>query len=155
MTNHTLQRSIFQSAAYLIGIAIILGAFGAHALKNRLTDNQLHTFQTGVNYQLIHGLALLALSLGMRRLNEKTIYLVHKLFMFGILLFSGSLYLLSVSDLFAFPPFLKNIGFITPVGGILFIVGWFYLGTKGYKFSVESSRHEKSRTNENRSDSAA
>lgn len=154
MTNHTLQKRIFQSATYLIGVAIILGAFGAHALKNRLTEGELQTFQTGVNYQFIHGMALLALSLGMRRLNEKSIALVHKLFMLGIGFFSGSLYLLSVGNLFSFDPFLKNIGMITPIGGILFITGWFYLATKGYKSSEESSRHERSRIKERHSDSA-
>ena len=103
-------------------IAIILGAFGAHALKNVLTLEQLNTFETGVKYQMYHALFLLFLSTSQKVSDnaKKTIlYLVS----FGVLFFSGSIYLLATNSLTNYD--FKIIGFITPIGGLLLIGAWF------------------------------
>ncbi len=103
-------------------IAIILGAFGAHALKNILTIDQLNTFETGVKYQMYHALFLLFLSTS-QSVSEKAKKTILYLVTTGVLFFSGSIYLLATNTLTSFD--FKVIGFITPIGGFLLIVGWF------------------------------
>ena len=105
-------------------IAIILGAFGAHALKNILTIDQLNTFETGVKYQMYHALFLLFLSTS-QSVSEKAKKTILYLVTTGVLFFSGSIYLLATNTLTSFD--FKVIGFITPIGGFLLIVGWFFV----------------------------
>lgn len=107
-------------------IAIILGAFGAHALKNVLTVEQLNTFETGVKYQMYHALFLLFLSTT-QRITEKAKKTILILITLGVLFFSGSIYLLATNTLTNFD--FKIIGFITPIGGLLLITGWFFVIT--------------------------
>jgi uncharacterized membrane protein YgdD (TMEM256/DUF423 family) len=102
-------------------IAIILGAFGAHALKKMLPPEQLITFETGVRYQMYHALFLIFISL-LTDLSEKSKKAIYYLVVFGVLLFSGSIYLLATNNLTSFD--FKVIGFVTPIGGLLFIVAW-------------------------------
>lgn len=116
-----MDKKILSTGAILGMIAIILGAFGAHALKKVLTIEQLATFETGVRYQMYHAIFLLFIGLtqDLSLKTKKTIYL---LVVFGVLLFSGSIYLLATNDLTAFD--FKIIGFVTPIGGLLLIVAW-------------------------------
>ena len=101
--------------------SIILGAFGAHALKNYLTPEQLISFETGVRYQMYHALFLLFLGLN-NHLNYKIKKAILILTILGIIFFSGSIYLLATDSLNDFN--FKVIGFITPIGGLLLIVSW-------------------------------
>jgi uncharacterized membrane protein YgdD (TMEM256/DUF423 family) len=119
------------SIAVLMGMtAIILGAFGAHALKKHLTIEQLTSFETGVKYQMYH--ALFLLFLGMNSLvAEKTKKAVFLLVVFGVIFFSGSIYLLTTKAITGID--FKFIGIITPVGGTLLIVGWSVLFWKIWK----------------------
>ena len=99
-------------------LVVLLGAFGAHALKARLSAEMLAVYQTGVHYHLFHALGLLAAGLAAMQIPDSA-YLRWSgwLMLAGIVLFSGSLYLLSVSGL-------RWLGMITPFGGVAFIVAW-------------------------------
>ena len=110
------------SVAALMGItAIILGAFGAHALKKQLSVEQLGSFETGVKYQMYH--ALFLLFLGMNTfLNEKVKKTVFQLVVFGVFFFSGSIYLLTTKAITGVD--FKFIGIVTPIGGVLLIMAW-------------------------------
>tara|TARA_B100001750_G_scaffold225946_1_gene218218 strand:- start:62 stop:457 length:396 start_codon:yes stop_codon:yes gene_type:complete len=98
-------------------LAIILGAFGSHILEMTLTDKMLSTFQVGVNYQLYHSLALILTGLTVQKICDSLIFISGWLFFIGIFMFSGSLYLISLTGITA-------IGVITPIGGILWILAW-------------------------------
>ena len=108
--------------AFLGMLAIILGAFGAHALKEKLGIDSLKNFETGVRYQMYHVIVLLFVNT-YTNLSIKTKNAISYLFFFGILFFSGSLYLISLGIVMP-----KNIWFLTPLGGVFFIVGWILLG---------------------------
>ena len=116
-----MKRKLIITAAVLGMIAIILGAFGAHALKKVLSIEQLVTFETGVRYQMYHALFLLFIGL-LDNVTEKTKKTICFLVVFGVILFSGSIYLLATNDLTAFD--FKSIGFLTPIGGLLLIMAW-------------------------------
>ncbi|WP_348812920.1 DUF423 domain-containing protein [Flavobacterium maritimum] len=116
-----MDKKIISTGAVLGMIAIILGAFGAHALKKVLSVEQLVTFETGVRYQMYHALFLLFIGL-LPSLSEKTKKSIYYLVVFGVLFFSGSIYLLATNDLTSFD--FKVIGFITPIGGFLLISAW-------------------------------
>ncbi|WP_420597502.1 DUF423 domain-containing protein [Deinococcus sp.] len=99
------------SGALLTGTAVALGAFGAHALKATLSPENLAIFETGVRYQMYHGLGLLVLgAYPQQRRGPKWL-------LAGTLIFSGSLYVLALSDI-------KVLGAITPIGGVLQLIGW-------------------------------
>jgi uncharacterized membrane protein YgdD (TMEM256/DUF423 family) len=119
-----MDKKILSTGAILGMIAIILGAFGAHALKKVLSIEQLSTFETGVRYQMYHALFLLFIGL-MKNISLKAKKTIYFLVLFGILLFSGSIYLLATNDLTTFD--FKVIGFVTPIGGLLLIVAWVVL----------------------------
>lgn len=115
-----MDKKIISTGAVFGMLAIILGAFGAHALKKVLSLEQLTTFETGVKYQMYHALFLLFIGLSeLSQMAKKTIYY---LIVVGVLFFSGSIYLLATNTLTSFD--FKAIGFITPIGGLLLIVGW-------------------------------
>jgi uncharacterized membrane protein YgdD (TMEM256/DUF423 family) len=116
-----MDKRILSTGAILGMIAIILGAFGAHALKKVLSIEQLSTFETGVRYQMYHALFLLFFGL-MKDVPQKTKKAIYFLVLFGVILFSGSIYLLATNDLTTFD--FKIIGFVTPIGGLLLILGW-------------------------------
>ncbi len=105
-------------------IAVIAGAFGAHALREVLTDTQLNTWQTAVQYQFYHTLALLLICSNLINENKWLNYAANSFFI-GILLFSGSLYLLSLKDLIGLNS-VSILGPITPIGGVFFILGWIF-----------------------------
>ncbi len=107
-------------------LSVILGAFGAHYLKNTLSEYSLSIFQTGVFYQFIHSLGILFIALLSHSLDNINLNLSVWFFITGIFLFSGSLYLLALTDV-------KWLGAITPIGGMFFILGWFALIIKSFK----------------------
>lgn len=119
-----MDRTIIAVAAVLGATGIILGAFGAHALKEALPPESLVVFETGVKYQMYHALFLLFAGITplVAPKAKKTIL---ALVVTGILFFSGSIYLLACNSLFAFD--FKTIGFITPIGGLLLISAWIVL----------------------------
>ena len=104
--------------------SIILGAFGAHALKNYLTPEQLISFETGVKYQMYHALFLLFLAKN-ESINLKTKKTVYYLISIGVILFSFSIFLLTTKNVTSID--FKFLGPITPVGGLLLISGWMIL----------------------------
>jgi uncharacterized membrane protein YgdD (TMEM256/DUF423 family) len=116
-----MDKKIFSAAGFFGMTAIILGAFGAHALKKVLTVDQLVTFETGVKYQMYHALFLLFLGLN-HHITPKLKNMILILTISGIIFFSGSIYLLATDSLNSFN--FKVIGFITPIGGLLLIVAW-------------------------------
>ena len=119
-----MNRKIILTAAFLGMTAIILGAFGAHALKQILNSEQLITFETGVKYQMYHALFLLFVGL-LPNVSEKAKKMIFGFVVVGVLFFSGSIYLLATNEHLFFDA--KKIGFITPIGGLLLIVGWICL----------------------------
>ena len=104
--------------------AVILGAFGAHALKEVLSESQLSSFQTGIRYQFFHGVVILILSLNATYFTSK-LNSILKIMIAGIILFSFSIYLLSLQDLIGIS--LSILGPITPIGGFLLISAWIVL----------------------------
>lgn len=116
-----MDKKIVCTAAFLGMIAIILGAFGAHKLKEVLTVEQLNTFETGVKYQMYHALFLLFVGMN-ATLSTKTKKTIYFLTLFGVIFFSGSIYGLATNGLTSFD--FRVIGFITPIGGLLLIMAW-------------------------------
>jgi len=118
---------IIASGAALMAIAIMLGAFGAHALRERLAPEQLDTWRTAVEYHVYHSLGLILVGLLGSRFDQRVERWATGLLMAGILLFCGSLYLLSAKDLLGITGAARWLGPITPLGGICFIAGWVVL----------------------------
>jgi uncharacterized membrane protein YgdD (TMEM256/DUF423 family) len=116
-----MDKKIISTGAILGIIAIVLGAFGAHALKKVLSMEELSTFETGVRYQMYHALFLIFIGI-INELSQKTKIIIYNLVVFGVLLFSGSIYVLATNSLTSFD--FKVIGFITPIGGLLLILAW-------------------------------
>lgn len=107
---------------------VALGAFAAHGLKGRLTPEYLAVFQTGTHYQMIHALALFGVGLLALHMPGRSVNLAGGAFAVGILLFSGSLYLLTLSGI-------GKLGMITPFGGVAFLIGWLCLGLAAWKLT--------------------
>jgi uncharacterized membrane protein YgdD (TMEM256/DUF423 family) len=120
-----MNRQIIITASLLGMLAVITGAFGAHGLKALISAQQLEVWHTAVQYQFYHVFALLFLST-FARPNSRMVKASFYLFAFGIVLFSGSLYLLACRDLLGWG-WLSVMGPITPLGGLLFILGWLML----------------------------
>lgn len=112
----------FKMAATLMALAVLLGAFGAHALKARLSSEALTVYHTGTLYHFLHALGLFAVSYAYEHSNSRKnrVNLAGLFLTAGVVFFSGSLYLLAVTGIHAF-------GMITPIGGLLFIAGWIAL----------------------------
>lgn len=109
-------------ASVLAMLAVALGAFGAHALEDRITPERLGTYETAVQYQFYHAIALFLTGLTARGRKEQTsLVWAGRLFVTGVVLFSGSLYVLVATGI-------GWLGAITPLGGICFILGWILLG---------------------------
>lgn len=118
------EKNIAATGAFIMALTIAIGAFGAHGLKEILNANELNTFEVGVRYQTYHALAIFILGLA-PSIPESVKKRVFWFFLVGILLFSGSIYLLSMNSILPFET--SVIGFVTPLGGLLFIIGWFLL----------------------------
>ncbi len=106
--------------------AVLIGAFGAHGLKGILDDYSLRIFQTGVQYHFYHALALVLVGMLLQQNYISQLRYSGYAFLIGILIFSGSLYLLAITKV-------KILGAITPIGGLCFLVGWFFLGLSYWK----------------------
>ncbi len=111
-------RLFFAIASILGALSVAGGAFGAHALKGTLTDSALSSFETGIRYQMYHATALLVVAVLIAQYPEvKGLVTTGWCFIAGVILFSGSLYGLTLGGIKAFGP-------ITPLGGVAFIIGW-------------------------------
>ncbi|MDO8710555.1 MULTISPECIES: DUF423 domain-containing protein [Pseudomonas] len=121
-------RGFLMLAAFFGFTGVALGAFAAHGLKNRLTPEYLAIIHTGVTYQLVHTLALLGVALLATQIPGRLITWAGASFAIGILLFSGSLYLLTLTGV-------SKLGIVTPFGGLAFLVGWFCLGLAAWRLS--------------------
>ena len=110
----------FATGALLAGTAVALGAFGAHGLRDRLEPVMLAVFETGVRYHMYHALALLGVAWASERFPGGWTQAAGWLFLAGIVVFGGSLYVLAVSGV-------RWLGAITPVGGVCFLLGWIAL----------------------------
>ena len=112
-----MDRFFFIVGAIMAFLAVALGAFGAHALKNRLTPDMLDIFEVGVRYHMYHALGLLAVAWATSRWPESNVTAAGWAFIVGIIIFSGSLYILSMTGM-------RWFGAITPLGGLAFLIGW-------------------------------
>ncbi|MHA6198410.1 DUF423 domain-containing protein [Pseudomonas wadenswilerensis] len=121
-------RSFLLLAAFFGFTGVALGAFAAHGLKARLSAEYLAVFHTGVTYQLIHALALFGVAILSVHLPGRLVTWAGGLFILGILLFSGSLYILTLSGL-------GKLGMITPLGGLAFLGGWLCLGLAAWRLN--------------------
>lgn len=119
-------RSFLMLAAFFGFTGVVLGAFAAHGLKNRLSADYLAIFHTGVTYQLVHTLALLGVALLATHIPGRVVTWAGISFVIGILLFSGSLYLLTLTGI-------SKLGIITPFGGVAFLIGWLCLGLAAWR----------------------
>lgn len=117
-----MNKLFLKTAAILGALSVALGAFGAHSLKRVVTAEKLQLYETAVRYQFYHVFALLAVAILYKEFPAKTMLWAGRLFICGIVLFSGSLYALTFA-----PDNLKWLGAITPFGGAAFIAGWICL----------------------------
>lgn len=124
-------KSILTIAAISGMLAVALGAFGAHALKKIISPDLLETYKTGVQYHFYHTFALLAVGILMHFNPSKVLKWAANLFISGIVLFSGSLYMLAMSGI-------KVLGIITPFGGVAWIIAWFLLAVHCRKYLSKS-----------------
>ena len=117
-----MDRTFFIIGACLAGLAVLLGAFGAHGLKNMVTPDLIETWEKAVRYQMYHALAMLVLAWAIMHWPDgaKLWFLGGWLFLAGVVFFSGSLYILVLSGI-------KWMGAITPLGGVAFGIGWLCL----------------------------
>lgn len=116
-------KSWIMLGAFLAALAVIFGAFGAHALKNKVSPDDLIIFETGVKYHMYHALGLILIGILGFHYNADIIQLPGFLISIGLLIFSGSLYILVLSGI-------RWLGAITPIGGVLLIAGWLTLVIK-------------------------
>ena len=112
-----MDRFFFTCGAIAAFIGVALGAFGAHTLKNRLSPDMLNIFEVGVRYHMYHALGLLAVAWAISRWPENNLNAAGWAFIVGIIIFSGSLYILSIFGI-------RWLGAITPIGGLAFLIGW-------------------------------
>ena len=113
-----MERLFFMLAGIFGGLGVAIGAFGAHALESRISAELLETFETGVRYHFYHALALVAVVVAISRWpNSNLPVIAGWCFVAGIVIFSGSLYTLSLTGI-------RILGAITPIGGVAFIAGW-------------------------------
>ena len=131
-----MNKKLLVLGAILGGLAVVLGAFGAHGLKDLISTESIDVYETGVRYQMYHAFFLLFVGLA-HFLDTTTKNLLFYLILFGVLLFSGSIYGLATNSLSSFD--FKTIGFITPIGGLLLIVAWLLLLIKFLKNQVDIS----------------
>jgi uncharacterized membrane protein YgdD (TMEM256/DUF423 family) len=127
-----MHKAYFTVAALIAALAVGLGAFGAHGLKKIVPPETVATFQTGVQYQMYHALALLTVAIVFDKFPRKLMNRSAICFITGIILFSGSLYLLTVLRATETVG-LQGIGAVTPVGGLFFIAGWLFLFFSAFK----------------------
>lgn len=109
---------------FVLLLAVALGAFGAHGLKTKVGPEAVAQWKTGVEYQFYHGFGLVLLAALGGRVPQRKIRLIGSLFLGGIILFSGSIYLLATREVFGTQGLTPFVGPLTPLGGLLFMAGW-------------------------------
>lgn len=122
-------RSLLIAGALLMAAGVVLGAFGAHALKSKLDTQMLAVWQTAVQYHLVHALAMVVIAMAALHWQNTSFATAGWLLLAGILLFSGSLYALALTDV-------RWLGAITPLGGVAFILGWLWLAWAASRLQV-------------------
>ncbi len=105
----------------IMALSVVIGAFGAHGLEGKLSERMMKNYQTGVQYHMIHGIGLLVVGLLALKMTSGVLTGAGWSFVVGIVLFSGSLYVMALTGI-------TKLGAITPIGGLAFIVGWVLLG---------------------------
>ena len=118
-------RILFIIGSLFAALSVLLGAFGAHGLKNRLSMEDLAIFETAVRYQMYHALGILIMGVASFYLTEKLVSIPAYFLILGIIIFSGSLFLLVFTNL-------RWFGAITPIGGLCLIIGWLLLAYNIY-----------------------
>lgn len=121
---NVMDKKLLITSTVLGALAVVLGAFAAHGLENKLDATAMASFQTGVRYQMYHALLLLGVG-ALPILSKKVKQITFLLVLLGVLLFSGSIYCLSTNQLTDFD--FSIIGFITPIGGLMLIISWLIL----------------------------
>lgn len=137
-----MHRKLFRIAAFLMALAVALGAFGAHLLKQLLTPSLLEGYQTATYYQMIHAIGMFIAGFLYKQYHSKKMWVAGQLFLFGIICFSGSIYLRVILS-FAGYTSLGLFNLVTPLGGVLFMLGWLWL-----LFSISSKQGEKHTNND-------
>ncbi len=125
---------LMKVGAVLVGLGVAAGAFGAHALRDHLTPASLELFRTAALYQLLHGIAIVAIAGGMSHFDKVRLGLACWLMALGTLLFSGSLYVLAATGL-------RLAGYLTPVGGLLLLLAWGFVFAGARKLPRGNSPH--------------
>ncbi|OOC63032.1 DUF423 domain-containing protein [Paenibacillus ihbetae] len=116
-----MRRTFIAWGSVLMALSVAIGAFGAHMLEGKISADELAVYETGVHYHMIHGIAVLVAGILAGTLGEsRKLFWAGTLFIAGVIIFSGSLYVLSISGI-------KWLGAITPIGGVAFIAGWITL----------------------------
>ena len=123
-----MHKGFIRAGAMLSALSVVLGAFGAHSIKEKVTPEVLAIFETGVRYQIYHSIALLITGVLYMQFRNNAILWAGRLFISGILLFSGSLYLLCYIKAAGLTE-LSAVGMITPFGGVALVAGWLLLLT--------------------------
>lgn len=119
-----MHRPLIRTGSLLLLLAVAAGAFGAHGLRPRLSPQALDQWRTAVEYQFYHGLGLLLVAALATGIGGGTVRWIHRLFTIGVVLFSGSIYLLSTRDLTGLHAAGPVLGPITPMGGLALMAGW-------------------------------
>ena len=125
---------LFSLGAILAGLAVAIGAFGAHGLEKMVDADALNTWEKAVRYQMYHALALFIISWALVQYPAETKTLINAAwaFIIGIIFFSGSLYFLVLTGTLKLGPI--NLAYITPLGGVAFVLGWFWLVMAARRF---------------------
>ena len=131
-----LQKFFFICGCVLAMTSIMAGAFASHVLASELDAERLNIFDLAVRYQMQHAFALLILALAVKFLRRDAAFLAGWLFLFGTFIFSGSLYLLSLSGQ-------KVWGAVTPIGGVLFLLGWIHLILSAFRLRTREREEEE------------
>jgi uncharacterized membrane protein YgdD (TMEM256/DUF423 family) len=121
-----MDKFFFAAGSVLGFLAVMLGAFAAHALKSRLSADMLEIFEVGVRYQMYHSLGLLGVAWASAHWPQSSANTAGWCFLLGIFVFSGSLYVLSLTGL-------RWFGAITPLGGLAFLIGWLLLAWAAWR----------------------
>jgi len=124
-----MERRFISLGALLAGVGVAMGAFGTHGLRDKVSERMLETWQTAVQYHVIHAVALVLVGILAERWAAKALATVGRLFVSGIILFAGTLYAYVLSGQ-------KVFAMVTPLGGVCYIVGWLFLS---YAFLREQS----------------
>ena len=128
-----MSRRVLLAAAILGGTGVALGAFGAHALKARLSPGDLAIFETGVRYQMYHALALAAIATWLERHPSAALWWAARLMLIGTVVFSVTLYVLSLTGA-------RWLGAVTPLGGLALIAGWVALALSAARLDIKTIR---------------